>query len=60
MNYALWIAIFIVLSSIVSCSAIWALNTVFPALAIPYNLETIPAMLILILLVDPARPKGSK
>lgn len=35
---------FIILSPFVS---IWALNTLFPALAIPYTLETYFAMLVI-------------
>jgi hypothetical protein len=47
MKFIFWIAFFVFLIAIGPLLTIWALNTLFPALAIPYSMETWAAVVIL-------------
>ena len=47
MKYIVWIVLIVALIAIGPLLTIWALNTLFPALAIPYTLETWAAVAIL-------------
>ena len=47
MKYIFWIAFFVFLIAIGPLLTIWALNTLFPASAIPYSMETWAAVVIL-------------
>ena len=42
-----WIAFIVILLALGPVLTIWALNTLFPALAIPYSIETWAAVVIL-------------
>ena len=43
-NEYLWLALIVIVLIVGPLASIWALNTLFPALAIPYTLETWAAM----------------
>jgi len=47
MKFIFWIAFFVFLIAIGPLLTIWALNALFPALAIPYSMETWAAVVIL-------------
>ena len=47
MKYIVWIVLIVALIAIGPLLTIWALNTLFPVLAIPYTLETWAAVAIL-------------
>jgi hypothetical protein len=40
----IWLALIVIVLIVGPLASIWALNTLFPALAIPYTLETWAAM----------------
>jgi hypothetical protein len=42
----IWLALIVIIVIFGPLASIWALNTLFPALAIPYTLETWAAMLL--------------
>ena len=46
------VLVFIILVTILPFSIIWSLNTLFPVLAIPYNISTWAAMSILLILLN--------
>ena len=45
-NEYLWLALLVIVIVVGPLLSIWALNTLFPMLAIPYTLETWAAMLL--------------
>jgi len=47
MKYIAWALLILVLIAIGPLLTIWALNTLFPVLAIPYSLETWSAVILL-------------
>jgi hypothetical protein len=47
MKYVFWIALIVTLIAFGPLLTIWALNTLFPVLAIPYAIETWAAVVIL-------------
>jgi len=47
MKYALFIVVVFGLIILGPLAVLWALNTIFPALAIPYNLDTWCAVIVL-------------
>jgi len=47
MKYIFWIAFFVVIIALGPVLTIWSLNTLFPALSIPYSMETWAAVVIL-------------
>ena len=42
----IWLALIVIVLIVGPLASIWALNTLFPVLAIPYTLETWAAMLL--------------
>lgn len=46
MKYIVWLAIIVFMIAIGPILTIWALNTLFPALAIPFTFETWIAVVI--------------
>lgn len=47
MKYVFWIALIVVLVAVGPLLTIWALNTLFPVLAIPYTFETWAAVILI-------------
>ena len=47
MKYIFWIAFLVVIIALGPVLTIWSLNTLFPALSIPYSMETWAAVVIL-------------
>ena len=47
MKYVFWIAFIVFLIAVGPLATIWSLNTLFPALVIPYTLETWIAVVLL-------------
>lgn len=47
MKFIFWIAFFVFLIALGPLLTIWSLNTIFPALVIPYSMETWAAVVIL-------------
>ena len=47
MKVILWVVVIIALIALGPLLTIWSMNVLFPALAIPYNLETWAAVIIL-------------
>ena len=45
-NEYLWLVLVVIVLIVGPLASIWALNTLFPVLAIPYTLETWAAMLL--------------
>jgi hypothetical protein len=45
-NEYIWLALIVIVLIVGPLASIWALNTLFPVLAIPYTLETWAAMLL--------------
>ena len=45
-NEYLWLALIVIVLIVGPLASIWALNTLFPVLAIPYNIQTWAAMLL--------------
>ena len=46
-NEYLWLALIVIIVIVGPLLSIWALNTLFPVLAIPYTLETWAAMALI-------------
>ena len=42
----IWLALIVIVLIVGPLASIWALNTLFPVLAIPYTIETWAAMLL--------------
>lgn len=47
MKYIFWISFIVFLIALGPMLTIWAVNTLFPALSIPYSMETWAAVVIL-------------
>ena len=47
MKYIFWIALIVAVIAVGPLLTIWALNTLFPVLAIPYTLETWAAVILI-------------
>ena len=45
-NEYLWLVLVVIVLIVGPLASIWALNTLFPVLAIPYNIETWAAILL--------------